>query len=262
MRFFLRKFILSIKFKYYVPFFAIFSILVSVAIYSYLNIFSLYNKLTAEQARVEQLRKIVREDKEKTRILGIINSFNTGLSAKEKRSISVLIYNISKKYNVNPALILSVIRAESSFNNFSVSDKGAVGLMQVQPVTGLYLIKKYDIASRKFNYNARYMDYLPPSYLYNPSLNIKLGVVYFIDLIHKFKNLELALFAYNAGPTLTSEILDSVQRNGSNDSRYNVDSTVDDLEKTNIIFNNFYYFYYSRIERYLAIYNKKIFGTS
>jgi len=40
-----------------------------------------------------------------------------------------------------------------------------------------------------------------PEYLDDPVLNIKLGVYYLHDLRKSFRNLNLALIAYNLGPT-------------------------------------------------------------
>ena len=172
----------------------------------------------------------------------------------EEKKVSDLIFNLGEKYKINPALILAVIRVESSFNNFSYSNMGAVGLMQIKPVTGLYIIKKYRIKSKKFNYNTRYIEYLPINYLYNPSLNIKIGARYLLSLLYEFKNLKLALFAYNVGPTL---VYRSLKQGGSNGggNRLNLDIS----ESTNRLFSDFYYGYYKRVKKYFAIYNNEIY---
>lgn len=82
---------------------------------------------------------------------------------------------------VDPALVHAVIAAESNYNPKAVSNKGAIGLMQIMPDTG-----------RRFG--AKVKD------LYSPKQNIAVGVRYLAELIEMFNgNIELALASYNAG---------------------------------------------------------------
>lgn len=214
----------------------------------------MYYSYLKERQDVKLLKDKIRVDYEKIRIFKIIKTFNSGLPVPEEKKVSSLIFNLGEKYKINPALILAVIRVESSFNNFSYSNMGAVGLMQIKPITGLYIIKKYRIKSKKFNYNTRYIEYLPINYLYNPSLNIKIGARYLLSLLYEFKNLKLALFAYNVGPTLVYRSLKQGGSNGGGD-RLNLDIS----ESTNRLFSDFYYGYYKRVKKYFAIYNNEIF---
>ncbi len=92
-----------------------------------------------------------------------------------------IIIRVSKRYNVDPALIKAIIRAESSFNPHAVSNKGAMGLMQLMPIT------------------LKAMGARDP---FDPEYNIEAGVRYLKKLLIIFDNdIKLALAAYNAGIT-------------------------------------------------------------
>ena len=86
------------------------------------------------------------------------------------------------EHSVDPAMVLSVIATESSFENDAISPKGAVGLMQVMPET------------------ARELGYDPADW----QENIEAGTVYLGMLLsryrHRTNGVQLALAAYNAGP--------------------------------------------------------------
>ncbi len=90
-----------------------------------------------------------------------------------------------KRFDVNEAIVFSVINIESHFNANALSKKGAVGLMQVLPSTAEGLAK--EIGLDEFD-------------LTNPKDNILIGTYYVKQLSKKFENVETALCAYNAGP--------------------------------------------------------------
>ncbi|MDD5491861.1 MAG: lytic transglycosylase domain-containing protein [bacterium] len=90
-----------------------------------------------------------------------------------------LIAYFAKKNNLEPALIKAVIKAESDFDQYCVSDKGAKGLMQLMPNTAECL-GVFDI--------------------YSPHQNIEGGTRYLAEQLRNFGDIKLALAAYNAGP--------------------------------------------------------------
>ncbi len=91
-----------------------------------------------------------------------------------------LIKEISQRHNINPALVKAVIKAESDFDRYAVSKKGARGLMQLMPKT-LKDLKVYDP--------------------FHPRENINGGVRFLKRLLKRFNNnITLTLAAYNAGP--------------------------------------------------------------
>ncbi len=96
------------------------------------------------------------------------------------RQYDLIIRRMAQRYDVDPELIHSIIRAESNYDSWAVSPKGAVGLMQLMPDTA----KEYGVKDR-----------------YDPVENIEGGVKYLKELLQIYgqKN-DLVLAAYNAGP--------------------------------------------------------------
>ncbi|MDM8552218.1 lytic transglycosylase domain-containing protein [Desulfobacterales bacterium HSG2] len=91
----------------------------------------------------------------------------------------------STKYKVDVSWLMAIIKAESNFNHRAVSPKGAIGLMQLMPKT------------------ARWLGINDPS---DPRKNIHAGAKYISRLIKTFGRMDLALAAYNAGPTLVKKL--------------------------------------------------------
>ena len=97
-----------------------------------------------------------------------------------------IINNYCSQYGQNAYLMLALTREESSFNKNAVSPVGATGLMQLMPKTA---------SSLGFGE-------LSENDLFNPELNINLGVKYFSSLRDMFDGCEmLAVLSYNGGPS-------------------------------------------------------------
>lgn len=98
------------------------------------------------------------------------------------------VYKYSEKYEIDPLLIFSIIKAESNFDEKVVSSSGAVGLMQLMESTAEEIAEDLGI------------EYKKGETLYNPEMNIMLGVKYYSMLTKVYNNdKSLALAAYNAG---------------------------------------------------------------
>ncbi len=98
---------------------------------------------------------------------------------KERARYAKPIQDAARATRLEPALIHAVISAESGYNPFARSRKGAAGLMQLMPETA----RRYGVKNRL-----------------DPAQNISGGARYLRDLIRMFNNdLQLAVAAYNAG---------------------------------------------------------------
>jgi soluble lytic murein transglycosylase-like protein len=112
---------------------------------------------------------------------GTTGSFGATRPASPKAALyDDLIVAHANEHALSPEFVRAVIQAESAFDPYAKSSKGAMGLMQLMPHTAA--------AYRVLN-------------AYNPAENIRAGVAYLKSLMTRYDNdVSLALAAYNAGP--------------------------------------------------------------
>ena len=100
-----------------------------------------------------------------------------------------LIAQYAKEYDLDPYLVQSIMRCESSNDPTVVSDAGAIGLMQIMPDTATWIAHKLDLD------NVYTQDML-----YNPETSIEFGCWYLRFLSGRFNaNVKQMVAAYNAG---------------------------------------------------------------
>lgn len=103
-----------------------------------------------------------------------------GAPAREKRAWPT-VKALAFQHGLEPALVMAVVKVESNFRPWALSQRGAMGLMQINRVT------------------ARHLGLQKPL---DPRANLKAGVRYLANLMRMFDGkLRLGLAAYNAGPT-------------------------------------------------------------
>ncbi len=102
---------------------------------------------------------------------------------------SEIILAESRSSHLEPHLVAAIARQESAFDAHVISRAGARGLLQIMPQTGRWWAGRMGVRD--------YSDEL----LFHPEINLHLGTAYFAALQRQYSELQLALIAYNAGPT-------------------------------------------------------------
>ena len=101
------------------------------------------------------------------------------LTNARRAELMIKIHEMAPKFDLDPALVLEVVRAESNFNPRARSHKGALGLMQLIPAT-----------ARRFGVRDPF----------DPEQNLRGGMAYLRWLQERFDgDLRLTLAGYNAG---------------------------------------------------------------
>lgn len=127
----------------------------------------------------------------------VLEDHYPSVSHQEKREVADSIYDACKMYDLPVELVLAVIETESAFNDTATSHKGALGLMQVLPRTGRAIAKEINVElGEKIG-------------LFDRRTNILLGSYYLKKMLSRYKRLDHALLAYNAGPTRLDQLLNT-----------------------------------------------------
>ncbi len=98
----------------------------------------------------------------------------------------------ARAVKLDPVLVLAIIEVESSWDPDAVSERDAHGLMQLR-------LPALEGEAR--------LGQLPSADPHDPLVNVRAGIRYYGRLLQRFKDVELALVAYNAGPRRVSGYL-------------------------------------------------------
>lgn len=165
-----------------------------------------YLRENADRYKKQEMRTIARTFAasgrylESIQIIGILmreanyKMEKTDLELYYPKPFLELIEKNAKANNIQPYVLLGLVRIESAFIPDIVSAAGAVGLAQIMPFTGKQVaatIKRR--GGPDFEANGS-ID------LTNPEVNVYIGAVYLSDLTSSMGTPMLALMGYNGGP--------------------------------------------------------------
>ena len=111
----------------------------------------------------------------------------SSLNKSKLKHILIYIEALCWEYGVDYEMVKAVIQTESDWNHKAVSTSGAIGLMQILPST----------AKSEFQ--------TPKQDLFDPYVNVTVGIKYLSQLNEHFDDLESTLTAYSHGPTVTKK---------------------------------------------------------
>ena len=105
----------------------------------------------------------------------------------------ILIYTeaLCWEYGVEYEMVKAVIQTESDWNHKAISTSGAIGLMQILPKTAMSEFQT------------------PKEDLFDPYVNVTVGIKYLSKLNKQFDDLDATLTAYSHGPTVTRKYSDN-----------------------------------------------------
>lgn len=140
----------------------------------------LERKLLINEGRIRELEK-------RLETFRTVEELSSGFSLPEKGKIAQAVWNWSQNLEVSPLWIFALIMTESSFKNGAVSEKGAVGLLQVKPSVAFGIILRHRLSWEALER------------LHEPETNINLAGYYLWELGRRFKEIDATLTAYNYG---------------------------------------------------------------
>lgn len=110
----------------------------------------------------------------------VLYDSNAALTAAIPSDLQIIIRSAASTHGIDPRLVAAVARRESALNSGAVSNRGAIGLMQLMPATAQFLgvVNPFDARENVFG-----------------------ATRYLKMLLQTFRgDLDLTLAAYNAGP--------------------------------------------------------------
>ena len=111
----------------------------------------------------------------------------SSLNKSKLKHLLIYVNALCDEYGMDYEMVKAVIQTESSWDHKAVSSSGAIGLMQVLPSTAWDEFKT------------------PKEDLFDPYVNVTVGIKYLAHLNNHFDDMDATLTAYSHGPTVTKK---------------------------------------------------------
>ncbi|MBL7664662.1 MAG: transglycosylase SLT domain-containing protein [Bacteriovoracaceae bacterium] len=138
----------------------------------------------------------------------LLNSFPSRTQKHVSKYLDSILF-LSRKHDVNPIWVLSVMWVESHFHPQAVSPVGARGMMQIMPSTHRFLVNEVKRQNLELSANNNLKFFRQNFGVKNQKelnefkpifLNMEFGIFYLKLLKNEFENVRIATVAYNMGP--------------------------------------------------------------
>ncbi len=164
---------------------------------------------------------------------------NQEFLSSSKKPYDDIIVDVAQSLRVPVDLVHSIIKTESDYDPWAISPKGAMGLMQLMPITAM----QYKVMN-----------------VFDPRQNIEGGVKYLVDLIKLYEgDTQRVLAAYNAGQ-------EAIKRYGGippyRETRNYIKKVMAAYPKSKISTRTKIYAFYDENGRYVLTDNKALWEKS
>ncbi len=111
------------------------------------------------------------------------------LDELEREGVARVLVSAEREQGLPVLMTLALIEQESTFRPRARSPRGALGLMQIRPFVGRDVARRHELP------------WHGERTLLDPVANVRIGTAFLAELREEFGTAELALAAYNIGPT-------------------------------------------------------------
>ncbi len=150
------------------------SLLLSVSFFSFVQF------LEAHQSQFIETVKSFQPTSFESRLIDYIIKSNPRLSREVAEELAHSMIVASQENRIPINLMIGLMKVESGFDQYAISNAGALGFMQVMPRW------HYDKIGKAEDKN-----------IYSPATNVKVGSTVLRDCMNKFKQVDNALQCYN-----------------------------------------------------------------
>jgi soluble lytic murein transglycosylase-like protein len=131
----------------------------------------------------------VAEDPNLVLVRSLLGARATHVAPPQRERLVEALVEVERESGISALLLVALIEQESRFDPMAKGPRGSLGLMQVRPFVGK------DFAARNG------IPWQGARTLLDPVENVRIGAGYLAELLERFGSQELALAAYNMGPT-------------------------------------------------------------